>query len=139
MLKEKLEKYLKKNKQAVGINELAKILKLTEEEKETLSKSLYELEKDNKYLPVAKDFYLKHGVVKKSNKGRMYTDNLIPGIINRSSIYQVNTINGTLYDKKIDKLYHVGDRVAVEIKDKKTVRDQIVFDLVEKEKILVKR
>ena len=42
------------------------------------------------------------------------------------------------YNKK-DKLYHVGDRVAVEIKDKKTVRDQIVFDLVEKEKILVKR
>ena len=67
------------------------------------------------------------------------TDNLIPGIINRSSRYQINTINGTLYDKKIDKLYHVGDRVAVEIKDKKTVRDQIVFDLVEKEKILVKR
>lgn len=67
------------------------------------------------------------------------TDNLIPGIINRSSRYQINTINGTLYDKKIDKLYHVGDRVAVEIKNKKTVRDQIVFDLVEKEKILVKR
>lgn len=67
------------------------------------------------------------------------TDNLIPGIINRSSRYQINTTNGTLYDKKIDKLYHVGDRVAVEIKDKKTVRDQIVFDLVEKEKILVKR
>ncbi len=67
------------------------------------------------------------------------TDNLIPGIINRSSRYQINTINGTLYDKKIDKLYHVGDRVAVEIKDKKAVRDQIVFDLVEKEKVLVKR
>ena len=67
------------------------------------------------------------------------TDNLIPGIINRSSRYQINTTNGTLYDKKIDKLYHIGDRVAVEIKDKKTVRDQIVFDLVEKEKILVKR
>lgn len=67
------------------------------------------------------------------------TDNLIPGIINRSSRYQIDTINGTLYDKKIDKLYHVGDRVAVEIKDKKAVRDQIVFDLVEKEKILVKR
>ncbi len=67
------------------------------------------------------------------------TDNLIPGIINRSSRYQINTINGTLYDKKIDKLYHVGDKVAVEIKDKKAVRDQIVFDLVEKEKVLVKR
>lgn len=67
------------------------------------------------------------------------TDNLIPGIINRSSRYQIDTINGILYDKKIDKLYHVGDRIAVEIKDKKAVRDQIVFDLVEKEKILVKR
>lgn len=67
------------------------------------------------------------------------TDNLIPGIINRSSRYHINTINGTLYDKKVDKLYHVGDKVTVEIKDAKAVRDQIVFDLVEKEKILVKR
>ncbi len=67
------------------------------------------------------------------------TDNLIPGIINRSSRYQINTINGTLYDKKIDKLYHLGDKVAVEIKDKKAVRNQITFDLVEKEKILIKR
>ena len=67
------------------------------------------------------------------------TDNLIPGIINRSSRYQINTTNGTLYDKKIDKLYHIGDIVAVEIKDKKVVKNQITFDLVEKEKILVKR
>ena len=82
MLEEKLREYFKKNKQTVGVNELTKILKLTEEEKKILSKTLYELEKkgklilteDNKYLPVSEDFYLKHGVVKQSNKGRLYVD-----------------------------------------------------------------
>lgn len=67
------------------------------------------------------------------------TDNLIPGIINKSSRYQINTTAGTLYDKKIDKLYHIGDRVDVEIKDKSSNKNQIVFDLVEKEKILIKK
>ena len=79
MVKEQLKEYFKKRKQAVGINELARTLKLTEEEKILLAKELYELEKegslilteDNKYLPVAKDFYLKHGVVRQSNKGRL--------------------------------------------------------------------
>lgn len=45
MLEEKLREYFKKNKQTVGVNELTKILKLTEEEKKILSKALYELEK----------------------------------------------------------------------------------------------
>ena len=41
----KLREYFKKNKQTVGVNELTKVLKLTEEEKKILSKTLYELEK----------------------------------------------------------------------------------------------
>ena len=49
MLEEKLREYFKKNKQTVGVNELTKILKLTEEEKIILSKTLYELEKEGKW------------------------------------------------------------------------------------------
>lgn len=108
MLEEKLREYFKKNKQTVGVNELTKILKLTEEEKKILSKTLYELEKagklilteDNKYLPVAEDLYLKHGVVKQSNKGRLYVD-------------LGNGIRIHLSDKFIEKV-KTGDTVFVQ-------------------------
>ena len=108
MLEEKLREYFKKNKQTVGVNELTKILKLTEEEKKILSKTLYELEKegklilteDDKYLPVAEDFYLKHGVVKQSNKGRLYVD-------------LGNGIRIHLSDKFIEKV-KTGDTVFVQ-------------------------
>ena len=108
MLEDKLREYFKKNKQTVGVNELTKILKLTEEEKIILSKTLYELEKegklilteDNKYLPVAEDFYLKHGVVKQSNKGRLYVD-------------LGNGIRIHLSDKFIEKV-KTGDTVFVQ-------------------------
>lgn len=150
MLKEKLEKYLKKNKQAVGINELARMLKLTEEEKETLSKSLYELEKegniiltkDNKYLPVAEDFYLKHGVVKKSNKGRMYVD-LGNGIrIHLSDkIIEKVEIGDTVYvqDRKIESSkhnkYHEGNivRVVKELNEKESNNVSLIKGTLERD------
>ena len=111
MLEDKLKEYFKKNKQSVGVNELTRTLKLSKEEKIILSKALYELEKkgelilteDDKYLPVAKDFYLKHGVVKQSNKGRLYVD-------------LGNGIRIHLSDKFIEKV-KIGDTVYVEEKD----------------------
>ena len=116
MIKERLKTYFKKNKQSVGINELAKILKLTREEKSVLSKNLYELEKegililteDNKYLPVADEFYLKYGVVKQSNKGRLYVD-------------LENGIRIHLSDKFMDRV-KVGDTVYVEEKEKENTK-----------------
>ena len=134
MLEEKLREYFKKNKQTVGVNELTKILKLTEEEKKILSKALYELEKEGKlilteddnYLPVAEDFYLKHGVVKQSNKGRLYVDlgNGIRIHLSDKFIEKVNEAyeNNNITEKTYKKIVSEGQEENI---SKKRVQENI--------------
>ena len=79
-LKEKIELFFKTYHKEISFTDLIKKFKLNKEETEILADLLYELEsngkifftKNNKYIHIPKDFYLKCGVIKKSNKNKYY-------------------------------------------------------------------
>jgi len=81
-LQEVLDKFFKTYKKKIKVAELIKILKIDFNYTDEIQKSLYELEKTGKiykdefdfYIHVPKDFYLKHGSIKKSNRGNYYIE-----------------------------------------------------------------
>ena len=80
--KEQVEQYFLKHRQEIDIIKLLHYFEVSKKDTSTFLDILVELEKkgkillteNNKYLPVSSDFYLKNGVVKKSNRGNYYID-----------------------------------------------------------------
>ena len=104
---ELLEKFFRKNNQAISISNLYKILKIQDSDKDAFLDALFELEKagkiifqDDMYVKVPHDSNLYRGKLQISNKGNFYIS------INKSS--RINIKNFRQYRlKKDDTIYVV--------------------------------